>query len=287
MSGLEPSTAIGASFTAEGSVYPILLYTTPDKIDGQPVDAEVADALLFGAASGHGLGKSYASDERVAAATRSIHRMSTSWDALVLRHGAAFALKRTNDDFVPLARVYFHTIYTDAFLLVRMQDFLVRWYEYRTRALIEPIENGAREFLSDFGKLEREYGLDELRYWLSGGSANTGASMRFINTYQDVTELAERARAVNSQMGRLAAYSERDRIAADQARRDRFELLLGIVTLILVPFTVADQIVNITGLRASWSTAPQVAAVYLVPLLFTALLIWAIARRRRPRRRRR
>lgn len=167
-------------------------------------------------------------------------RLSASWEALVLRDGAAFLLdvRVADADFLSAAERYFRSVYLDTFLLGAVQRARLEQLADDLADLEDPTRS-----VEPLLALHREVSTFRNTYWWRHATPH-GIGNALLHGYQEQHRLPERASEVFEE---LAEYSEQARIA--EARRQseavaRGNALIGLVTVVALPFSIALGVVQ-------------------------------------------
>lgn len=172
----------------------------------------------------------------------SVLHFSAGWRGLVLRDGAAFL--GAGPDMGPIYRLspdpelHFRSIYLDAFLLGMIQRLRLGEIADRLASLGDPVRQPER-----LAELEDE--MAEFRnvfWWQQLGAQWHGNQL--LRAYQRQHEIPELFSQV---IGELEDYSRKAQTAATQ----RTEALLGVLTIVGLPFGLAVGILHTLG-NDSW-----------------------------------
>jgi len=193
----------------------------------------------------------------------SVLRFSAGWRALVLRDGAAFL--GSGPDMGPIYRLspdpelHFRSIYLDAFLLGMVQRLRLGEIADRLASLGDPVRQPER-----LAELEQEAAeFRNVFWWQQLGAQWHGNQL--LRAYQRQHEIPELFSQV---IGELEDYSRKAQTAATQ----RTEALLGIITVVGLPFGLAVGILHALEIT-SWvwlAASLAVAAVLSAALLLTS-----------------
>ena len=265
---------------SESTVYPVVLYRT-DTSDGDLTDR---DHELYAVAAAHRPDTMHSSPERVAEHSRSIERLSRTWSALVLRHGAAYQLHCPPEtDFVPLATVYFRTLHVDALMLARLQGLLVRELEQDLRDVATadgPRQGSMGEVLPGLETLDRELTLATVRYSMLGLISNSGKAVDLVRRFHEATGFEERRTILAQNVETLVALGQRDRARTQsraqheqQLSQERLAEVVTVFGTVAIPVTVAIDLFSLleTGPGAGMLLALAVIAVLLGVATWTLL----------------
>lgn len=204
---------------------------------------------------------------------------SAGWRALVLRDGAAFL--GSGPDMGPIYRlsadpeVHFRSIYLDAFLLGMIQRLRLGEIADRLAALGDPVRHPDR-----LGQLQQEAAtFRNVLWWRQLGPHWAGSEL--LRAYQRQHEIPELFAQV---VGELDDYARTAQTAASQ----RVEALLGIITVVGLPFGLAVGIMHALEI-SDWEwlvVSLAAAAAFTAAILVTApgralVRLWfAVGRRR-------
>lgn len=258
---------------AEAGVYPLVLARPHGRdldleASAQRLDVNGDDLALFCAASGQRPDRLRSAPARIKDALDKKIVLSTSWQALVMRKGASIVLSADVDPgFEHLARIYARTLYTDALMLARLQDLLVREYETEMHlVLVDSAEGPGEDGVSRrWRTLGRRIATDRARYWMSPAISTTGHAIMFLRGYHDSVRLHDRLDAVDDQARTLTAFADQDARESQTRAQDRIALLVGVFGVVAVPLAIVDQVLTHTQLLS----APHggLIAVALYPVL--------------------
>lgn len=277
---------------AEAGVYPLIVA----RPHGRDLDLEASaqrlgmngdDLALFCAASGQRPDRLRSAPVRIKDALDKKIVLSRSWQALVMRKGASIMLSADVDPgFEQLARIYARTLYTDALILARLQDLLVREYETEMHLLLAdsgqwPEEDGASRRWRTLG---RRIATDRARYWMSPAISTTGHAIMFLRGYHGSVRLHDRLDAVDDQARTLTAFADQDARESQTRAQDRIALLVGVFGVVAVPLAIVDQVLTHTQLLSASHGGLIAVALYpvLVGLSGLGVLMAARSRHRDP-----
>lgn len=293
---MEGVTAAGETTLVSGTeagVYPLVLFRSDaqDPALGQSAKQLAlnrGELALFCAASGQRPDSLRSTSARIGAALEHRMPLSRSWQALVMRKGAAIMLSSAADpDFVPMAEIYVRTLYSDALMLARLQDFLVREYENDMHLLV-----GSSIVLEDLSSdtdrwrpLSRRIAVDRARYWMSPALSTTGHAIMFLREYQAAVRLHDRLDAADEQVRTLTALADQDSRDAQTRAQERVALLLGIFGVIAIPLTIMEQVLTFTSVAEQPHGGIIVALLYALLIGLSLVIVLLVARVRRRRRR--
>lgn len=274
----------------EGSVYTLLLadggitsaapgITEPDLDQGASCD----DLELYAMARCEPVATLHASPERISEDVAGATKLSRSWRLLTKRHGAAFQMRMTVEDpFRSLARIYFATLYADAFMLGRLQDQLVRGWESRSVRALSTFDStasgqgdtayGLSPLFAEMSELDREVEVDSAKYAIKRSVANTGRAIDILGEAQRVLGVQQRLGEVQEQIRVLARLADQDEqrhaaglAVAQQAAQERLAQTIGVLGSIGIPLTLCIDIYQMLGLPITgpWLVGAAVVAAGL------------------------
>lgn len=232
---------------------------------------------LYCAATLQPVEKAHVDITKLRDAANEVRWLSKDWSMLVRRHGAAFQLyASTASEFSRFAPIYFRTLYADAFMLVRLQDRMVRRWESESISLIGRATS--RESLSaaqsEIASLSRRVAVDSVRYWIMPSAASTGRVMEILAEAQMVSMVPKRFSVVERNIQTLDELARRDvqerqAVAAEaQARaQDRLARIVLIVSATVFPLTLAGDFFNL------FSIAPSVLSVSITLAVCTTIAL--------------
>ncbi|MDN3905745.1 hypothetical protein [Arthrobacter sp. YD2] len=227
-----------AGAETESSIYSMIMI---DQEPGTgPVELDIEQA--YSAASCQDPGKLHASQNALERAASSVERLSRSWSALFLRHGAAFMVHTDPDDaFRRFMPIYFGTLYTDAVMLVRLQMLIVRQMELAAESLLERAAGNPHlgAVSEDFDHLDRSLAINSARYWMRRSESNAGNSIKIVHRIQDAMSFPTRLGALDAHIDGLARLSDADAQKTYLAAQNRLATVVALIGTIAVPVTIA------------------------------------------------
>jgi hypothetical protein len=208
----------------------------------------------------------------------SVIRLSASWQALVLRDGAAFLGSGT--DMSSAYRLssdgefHFRTIYLDALLVAQAQRLQLTRIADELAALADPMSD-PEPLLG----LERQLTAFRNVYWWQHLGPQWHAN-NLLRAYRDSQEIDEIFDQVRDEIG---DYSRKAHTAATQ----RTEALVGVLAVVGLPLGAALELVHGLGVHDPWwiAFALGLAALLVVGILLTGagrtlLRLWIMVGRR-------
>lgn len=272
----------------DATVYPLVLFQSatsgPRQADksGKSADGEESkkglaesDYELYALAAGQPVSELIGHPERIEAHLSRTIRMSSSWSGLILRHGAAF---RLDDPEFQLAEVYFRTLYTDAMMLARLQDHLVRSFEADVRDAVLVTAGNRSDLAALFDRVnevDRSLALANVRYCMPDLVSNTGKAIDMVSEYHVATAFVRRHSALTSDVESLVQLSARD-LEQQQARRQgQLTWALELLGAIAIPVTVILQIAEMV--HGSPMSSEQVGQALVVALGTAAVCVGALS----------
>ncbi|MGO1977327.1 hypothetical protein [Brachybacterium tyrofermentans] len=270
---------------SEARVYPLVLVHSDVQdpaLDRVREEAGVKreELALFCAASGQRPDSLRSTPTRIQKALEHSMPLSRSWRALVMRKGAAIMLASTADPkFVPLAEIYARTLYSDALMLARLQDFLVREYENDMHRLVgnslKPSDLSVE--IDRWRPLSRRIAVDRARYWMNPASSTTGHAIMFLREYQAAVCLHDRLGAADQQVHALTTFAEQDSREAQTRAQERVALLLGIFGVIAIPLGIMDQVLSHTSIVLHSHGGAIVALLYALLIGASVAVVLVVA----------
>ncbi|UVI34729.1 hypothetical protein [Brevibacterium spongiae] len=262
------------SDAAEGSIYTLTLNSRTSDSGDWAVD----DEELYRCAALQTTEKAHSARSRIEEATKTKRSISKSWSMLALRHGASFQLHSPKeDDFRQFAPVYFHTLYTDAYMLARLQTQLLRSWERPAYSILSGTVgsddlSSARDQMM---RLERAVAVDSARYWLKKTEANTGKSISILHDAQEAQRVSQRLASLETQIATLARLAERDATNRRTKAQETLSAIAMVLAVAVFPITIANDLVSLFGIKL-----PSLVLVLILIVLAGALGVCAIVARR-------
>jgi hypothetical protein len=271
----------------EGPVAPPVSQITDENLETGSDKLDFLDLQLYSAASAQSPLKTHATASRMRVALKDTIRLSKSWSALVLGHGAAFQVHTSQDDeYRTYMYTYFCTLYVDALMLSRIQDLLVRFYERGLNATLglSRTDSEIDRISQRVSELDVSLAINGARYLIHGVVAHTGKSIRILSAYRDAVSLSSRLLFVENQIDNLSRLANNERLAKEtstkalKAKTDsRIEQLLAMIAVVAIPVTLTSEVY--TYFQAPVS--PLLTACFISTIAALLIVIGAAVRRQR------
>ena len=268
-SGIVLPTDAEAGTETEPTIYSRMML---DQMRGEGADPQALDVRqAYSAASGQDIKELHASADALDRASASALRLSRSWSALFLRHGASFLVHTEVDDpYREYMPIYFGSLYADALMLVRLQVLMVRQMESAAESLLEQAAaNPHLGAVSDgFEALDRQLAVNSARYWMRRSESNAGNSVKVIHGIQDAMSFTTRLGALDAQIDGLARLSDADAQKSHLAAQNRLAAVVTLMGSIAIPVTIAIDAFQLLGLPV---TAVTLAGLVVTIALFAGI----------------
>lgn len=265
---------------AEGSIYALTLV---DRWKDQNIhEADLSE--LYCVAAGQPTSAIHTSYERVYSLASTRKSLSKSWTMLTLHHGAVFQLHCPIDDpYRSTAQILFKTIYTDAFMLARLQDSLVRKWENETADLLRKVSHakGPSSSIDSLRDLDRRTLVNSTRYWIRHCYGNTGRSVELLKLARDTMGITDRFSAVLNQVKDLTDLATRDlhlqneeNQKAIEKQQNRLSQLIELLGAILLPATICMEAFQLL----QYSITRSNISILISIILASSLFLWWLLR---------
>lgn len=280
--GLSDSLVLpdSTNLEAEGSIYALTLV---DRWKDQNIhEADLSE--LYCVAAGQPTSAIHTSYERVYSLASTRKSLSKSWTMLTLHHGAVFQLHCPIDDpYRSTAQILFKTIYTDAFMLARLQDSLVRKWENETADLLRKVSHakGPSSSIDSLRDLDRRTLVNSTRYWIRHCYGNTGRSVELLKLARDTMGITDRFSAVLNQVKDLTDLATRDlhlqneeNQKAIEKQQNRLSQLIELLGAILLPATICMEAFQLL----QYSITRSNISILISIILASSLFLWWLLR---------
>jgi hypothetical protein len=167
--------------------------------------------------------------------------LSASWQALVLRDGAAFLMAPEDEDFAPDAERYFRSIYLDALLMGSVQRLYMQHLANSLANLADPADN-----VGPLMQLQAEMTRFRNTYWWQHVTGH-GPANQLLRAYQTQHRLDDLSQHLFAGLRESVDQAEVAIGRKQTAESQRANALLGLVTILGLPFGVALGLMQVLG----------------------------------------